>query len=94
MAEPMIKGERDAPRPCDMETASTENLLVIRDNLWDGLAVIGQRFIDGTAHEREGSKGAASPAEFGGALVLPLFFKVNTILVGRGEEDYTARLNA
>jgi cobalamin-dependent methionine synthase I len=92
MAEFMIKGERDAPRPCDMETASTENLTVIRENLWNGLAVIGQRFIDGTAHEREGVKGAATPAEFGAVLVLPLFFKVNTILVNRGEEDFTGRL--
>jgi hypothetical protein len=79
-------------RQCDMEKAETETLLIIRENLWDGLAVIGQRFIDGTAHERKGDKGAATPAEFGGVLTLPLFFKVNTILVGRGEEDYTGRL--
>ena len=76
-----------------MEKASTENLLIIRDNLWEGLRIVGQHFIDGTAHDRRGTKGAATPAEFGAALTVPLFFKVNTILVNRGEEDYTGRLS-
>jgi hypothetical protein len=78
-----------------MESAETATLIILRDNLWNGLAVIGQHFIDGTAHvSKDPVKGSASPAQFGGALVLPLFFKINTILVARGEEDYTARLNA
>lgn len=77
-----------------MESSSTETLLIIRENLWGGLAIVGQRFIDGTAHDQDDKvKGSASPAQFGACLVLPLFFKVNTILVNRGEEDYTGRLS-
>jgi hypothetical protein len=76
-----------------LTNSSTETLLVIRENLWNGLAVIGERFIDGTAHDQDDKvKGSASPAQFGACLTLPLFFKVNTILVERGEEDYTGRL--
>jgi len=78
----------------NMEKQPTGVLLVIRENLWNGLAVIGQSFIDGTSDVRKDpDKGTATPAEFGATLTLPLFFKVNTILVNRGEEDYTGRLN-
>lgn len=75
----------------DFDTKPTETLLVLRENLWNGLGVIGEHFINGTAHDQS-SKGAASPAQFGACLTLPLFFRINTILVERGEEDYTARL--
>jgi len=75
-----------------MENASTETLTTIRNNLWDGLERIGQAFIDGTSDVRKDDK-SATPAEFGANLTLPLFFKVNTILVNRGEEDFTGRLS-
>ena len=75
-----------------LESASTENLTKIRNNLWDGLAIIGQHYIDGTAQTAKGAKDC-TPEMFGACLTLPLFFKVNTILVNRGEEDYTGRLS-
>lgn len=73
----------------DTETAA---ILTIRENLWNLLGKIGQTFIDGTAHDSK-FEGACTPAQFGASLVLPLFFKVNTILVERGEEDWTGRLS-
>jgi len=75
-----------------LESTGTEALLVIRDNLWDGLAVIGEHYINGTAQTAKGEKDC-TPEMFGACLTLPLFFKVNTILVNRGEEDYTGRLS-
>jgi hypothetical protein len=72
--------------------SSTENLLIIRENLWNGLAIIGQHYIDGTAQTAKGEKDC-TPEMFGACLTAPLFFKVNEILVERGEEDYTGRLS-
>lgn len=72
----------------DTETAA---ILTIRENLWNLLGKIGAEFDAGTAHVQR-SEGACTPAQFGASLAMPLFFKVNTILVARGEEDWTARL--
>lgn len=84
--------ETETFMPSDWVDQNTATLRTIRDNLWNLLGVIGDTVTDGTFDVSPGDKGAASPAQFGGALVLPVFFKINTILVSRGEEDYTGRL--
>lgn len=76
----------------DFDTKPTESLVIIRDHLWNALETIGEHFINGTAHDQK-TEGACTPAQFGASLTLPVFFKINTILVERGEEDYTARLS-
>jgi hypothetical protein len=75
-----------------MENANTETLKIIRENLWNLIGRIGETLDDGTAFLRRDEK-SATPAEFGANLALPLFFKINTILVNRNEEDFTGRLS-
>lgn len=72
------------------ENAPTSTLLAIRENLWNGLGKIGETVIAGTFNKSKNEK-AAPPSQFG-QLTLQLFLKANTILVNRGEEDWTARL--
>lgn len=74
------------------ETVSTEVLLVTRQNLWQGLGKVGEHFIAGSATTPPAEK-ACTPAEFGGTLIAPLFFNVNTELVNRGESDWTGKLS-
>lgn len=77
-----------------MEEADTSTLLVIRENLWQGIEKVIAHFIAGTQDTpASGKAGDCSPAQFGATLTVPLFFKVNTILSQRGEEDWSGRLS-
>ena len=74
-----------------IETADTEALLKVRANLWAGLGKVGETIADGTFHVTVGK--SASPAQ-AGWLTLVLFFKTNTELAKRGEEDWTCYLTS
>jgi hypothetical protein len=64
------------------EATTTENLMVIRDNLLKGLDKVAEHLDNGTLDVSPGEK--QNPPRAGGQLTLMLLAKVNTILDKRG----------
>jgi hypothetical protein len=66
-----------------LESAKTENLLVIRDNLLKGLDKVAEHLNNGTLDVGDPAK-KVNPPRAGGELTLLLLAKVNEILDKRG----------
>lgn len=66
----------------DVERASDETLLAIRDNLLNGLDLVAKSLEAGTFN-KVGKKGAAPPSQ-AGQLTLGMLVSVNNELVARG----------